>query len=112
MPTPVGCSPVPAVPQALRARFGLQLVALTLGARGSILCTRDQRREEPGIPVEVVDSVGAGDAFTAALVTGLLQGLDLATLHRRAASLAAFVCTREGATPDIRSFLASAPAFR
>ena len=111
LPVVAAMAGVPAVPQALRARFGLRLVALTLGARGSILCTARDRREEPGVPVEVVDSVGAGDAFTAALVTGLLQGLDLATLHRRATALAAFVCTREGATPDTRAFLATSPAF-
>lgn len=95
---------VPAVPQALRAKLGLRLLALTLGARGSLLCTARERLELPALPVRVVDTVGAGDAFTAALVTGMLKGEDLATVHRRATALSAYVCERAGAMPDLAGF--------
>lgn len=95
--------------EGLRRRFNLKLVALTLGGRGSVLCTAGGRLEEPGQPVEVVDTVGAGDAFTAALAAGLVQGLDLSTIHRRAARLSAFVCTQPGAVPDTRAFLDQLP---
>jgi fructokinase len=93
----------------LRGRFGLRLVALTLGSQGSILCTASGRLEEPGVKVEVVDTVGAGDAFTAALAAGLVQGLDLPAVHRRAARLSAYVCTQAGAMPDTRAFLNQLP---
>jgi len=104
------CGVVPD-PEALRARYGLKLVALTLGGRGSILCTAGERREEPGLAVPIADTVGAGDAFTAALAAGMVLGADLALTHRRAARLSAFVCTQVGATPETADFLRSDPCF-
>jgi fructokinase len=49
----------------------------------------------------IVDTVGAGDAFTAAVVMGLLGGRPLEAMHDHAARLAAFVCGHRGATPQI-----------
>jgi fructokinase len=89
--------------EGLRRRFGLKLVALTLGSRGSVLYADGLRLEEPGAPVAVADTVGAGDAFTAALVAGLVRGLDLPLIHKRAAALSAYVCTQEGAMPHTRA---------
>lgn len=86
---------------ALMAKFDLQLVAMTRGPRGSLLVTPDQVDAQPAHPVTVVDTVGAGDSFTAALVAGLLRGLPLSEVHARASALAAFVCTQGGATPTI-----------
>jgi fructokinase len=86
---------------SLCRRYGLQLVALTKGAAGSILFTTEQCSVRKGEPVEVVDAVGAGDAFTAALAMGLLAELDLETIHTRAARIARFVCTQHGATPKL-----------
>ena len=96
----------------LWAQFNLKLLAVTLGDRGSLLCTAKERREEPGLSVQVVDTVGAGDAFTAALAAGLMEGADLRTIHRRAARLSAFVCTQEGATPETGAFIRNDPCFR
>jgi len=93
--------------EGLRRRFGLKLVALTLGSRGSELHAGGPPLVEPGVPVEVVDTVGAGDAFTAALAAGLVQGLPLPDVHHRAARLSAYVCTQPGAMPDTRGFLDS-----
>ena len=53
--------------------------------------------------VDVVDTVGAGDAFTAALVMGLLRGWSLEKIHRLAAEVAALVCTRPGGAPELPS---------
>lgn len=98
----------------LLRRHGLRLVALTCGARGSLLAAAGARGDavfhwQPGFRVRVVDTVGAGDAFTAVLVLGLLDGQPLPALNRRAAQVAAFVCTRAGATPALPARL---PRFR
>jgi fructokinase len=53
----------------------------------------------PPQPVRVADTVGAGDAFTAALTMGLLSGMDLDEVHAIAAETARYVCTQTGATP-------------
>jgi fructokinase len=86
---------------ALRRRHGLQMVAITRGALGSVLCDAQGLHDHPGLPIHVVDTVGAGDAFTAAITAGIVQGLPLARLHEFAARAASFVCTRAGATPTL-----------
>ena len=80
--------------------YELDLVALTLGEKGSRLFRRDDESFLEAPKVRVADTVGAGDAFTAALAVGLLTGLPLRTLHENATRLAAFVCTQRGAMPD------------
>ncbi|MFM8904766.1 MAG: carbohydrate kinase family protein [Verrucomicrobiota bacterium] len=83
------------------ARHDLSTVALTRGARGSLIWHKGRFDERVAPEVEVVDTVGAGDAFTAALVTGLLREDDLAQVHRHASDVAAYVCTQPGATPEL-----------
>ena len=85
----------------LLRRYSLRLVVLTRGEGGSVIRSADRTSVCPGQKVRVVDTVGAGDAFTAAVAVGLLGGEDLDTVHRHAARVAAFVCTRAGATPDV-----------
>jgi fructokinase len=53
----------------------------------------------PGFPAAVVDTVGAGDSFTAALCVGLLQRRPLTEINDLANRVAAFVCSQKGATP-------------
>jgi fructokinase len=81
--------------------FELQTVALTCGDKGSILLHRGRWSESPVRPVKVVDTVGAGDAFTAALVKGLLSGMDLDRLNAAANEVARYVCSCPGATPQL-----------
>ena len=81
--------------------YELRLVALTRGARGSILLGGEEEHECLPPPTEVVDTVGAGDAFTAALTLGVLRGLPLDVTHCHAAAVAAFVCSVKGATPAL-----------
>jgi fructokinase len=83
----------------LMARYDLSLVALTRGSHGSLLLSPETRHEHPGCTARVVDTVGAGDAFTAALAVGLRSGLPLATINATANHLAAHVCSHPGATP-------------
>lgn len=87
---------------ALLTRYRLRLAALTRGAKGSLLVTAEGSASDlPGTPVDVIDTVGAGDAFTAAVTLGLLAGWPLAKLHAHAERVAAFVCTQRGGTPPI-----------
>lgn len=82
-------------------RFGLQLIALTKGKFGSKLVTVDDESFYRAEHVNVVSTLGAGAAFTAALVMGTLKGLPLDIINERANRLAAFVCTQESATPAV-----------
>ena len=88
--------------RALLVRHRLDLVALTRGAAGALLVSPHAVVDQPGIPAVVRDTVGAGDAFTAALVVGLLRGDPLNTLARVACETAAAVCAHAGALPERR----------
>jgi len=90
-----------AVIQALLSRFSLKLVALTRGARGSMLVSPTECRSHPGVSTDVADTIGAGDAFTAAMTVGLLGGTPLETIAARANQLAAYVSSQKGATPTL-----------
>ncbi len=83
----------------LMDRYELSLVALTRGPAGSLLLSMEAEDECAAPASTVVDTVGAGDAFTASLVSGLVRGLPLATINRHANAVAAFVCSQNGATP-------------
>ena len=85
----------------LADRFGLLLVALTRGARGGLLLSDGVWSDHPGRPVAVSDTIGAGDAFTAALVVGHLAGRPLDEINRHANEVAAFVCSQPGGTPTL-----------
>ena len=84
---------------------GKCVVALTRGACGSLLYlpSDDRWSDCPSRPVEVVDTVGAGDSFTAALVLGLLHNLDLDEINFVANEVARYVCSQAGATPPMRA---------
>ena len=81
--------------------FQLKLIAFTKGDQGSLLITPDERSYCEVPPIEVADTVGAGDSFTAILLAGMLKGLPLARIHALATEVAAYVCTRNGATPRL-----------
>lgn len=80
-------------------RYSLHLIAVTKGASGSRLFTSDYDGEQQPEPMEVVDTVGAGDSFAAAMTVGLLRGCDMDMIHRTANRLASYVCTQAGAMP-------------
>ncbi len=81
--------------------FSLKLIALTKGSKGSTLFTGTEMSDMKVPEVEVADTVGAGDSFTAILVAGLLQNISLERIHKTATEVAAFVCTQKGATPEL-----------
>jgi fructokinase len=83
----------------LADRFAQRVIALTRGPRGSLLYRDGRWSDCASRPVEVVDTVGAGDSFTAALVMGLLYNLDLDEINSFANEVARYVCSQDGATP-------------
>ena len=85
--------------RSLSDRYALRLVALTRGSSGSILVLGENVSRRPAEATTIVDTVGAGDAFTAALVLGLLEGKPLEAIHDAATRLAALTCAHPGAVP-------------
>jgi fructokinase len=77
----------------------LKLVCMTRGNDGSLLVSPDECSEHPGFKVKVADTVGAGDAFTAALVHGYLRGTLLVQINEDANRVGAWVASQSGATP-------------
>lgn len=92
---------VPGQLEEIRNRFALSLVAYTRGAKGSVLTSREGVFEHDGIPARVIDSVGAGDSFTATLCMGLLNKKSLVAINEQANRVAAFVCSQSGAIPRL-----------
>jgi len=83
--------------EELLSRYALQTIALTRGARGSVLLTPGMMEVHHGLRVgNVVDTVGAGDSYTAVLVMGLLQHWSLEDINQRANQLASYVCGQAG----------------
>jgi fructokinase len=89
----------------LAGRYGLRLVAYTRGSRGSLLFSNGLWSDHPGNQTKVVDTVGAGDAFTATMTLGLLAGWNLDEINARANAVAAYVCSQPGATPALPDHL-------
>jgi fructokinase len=77
----------------------LKLVCITRGNGGSLLISAGECSGHPGFRVKVADTVGAGDAFTAALVHGYLRGTSLAQINENANRVGAWVASQSGATP-------------
>jgi fructokinase len=95
--------------EGLAQTFDLSLVALTRGPQGSLLFQRKGKRwsDCSSRPVKVVDTVGAGDSFTAALVLGLLNKMDLDEINTIANEVARYVCSQAGGTPTLPAEFAS-----
>ena len=90
--------------EALLKQFNLRLIALTLGSKGSSLHTADQTSRHAGYPpAALADTIGAGDAFTAAVAIGLLQGHSVDRINDAANRLASYVCSQPGGQRLFRS---------
>lgn len=83
--------------------YGIALVCVTLGARGCLLRTADERVEAPGYRCQVVDTVGSGDAFAAALVLHYIARSPLDEVADFANLVGAYVATQPGAIPVLTS---------
>ena len=81
--------------------FGLKMVILTCGVNGSHVFTRDSVSFRATPKVSVADTVGAGDSFTAAFISALLKGKTVEEAHELAVDVSAYVCTQNGAMPEL-----------
>jgi len=91
----------------LSGAYGTRVVCITRGADGCVLVSPDDVAEAPGKDIEVADTVGAGDAFTAAIADGMLRSLPLSAMARRANRVAAYVASRSGGMAELPSGIGS-----
>lgn len=84
----------------LMERFSLDMLVLTCGSNGSYIFTPVETSFRVTPLVQVADTVGAGDSFTATLVADLLKGAPVGVAHEHAVQLAAYVCTQQGAMAE------------
>ena len=89
----------------LLGKYNLRMLILTCGINGSYVFTPGNVSFLPTPIVEVADTVGAGDSFTAAFIASTLKGLSVADAHSLAVRTSAYVCTRPGAMPILPSDL-------
>ncbi len=83
----------------LLGKYNLKMLILTCGINGSYVFTPGNVSFQPTPEVDVADTVGAGDSFTAAFISGILKGKSVAEAHTSAVLTSAFVCTQKGAMP-------------
>lgn len=77
------------------------MLILTCGVNGSHIFTPEDMSYKETPKVEVADTVGAGDSFTAAFVSSMIRGKSVAEAHQRAVEVSAYVCTQAGAMPAL-----------
>lgn len=83
----------------LLGKYNLKMLILTCGINGSYVFTPGNVSFQPTPKVEVADTVGAGDSFTAAFIASILKGKSVQEAHSRAVQTSAYVCTKKGAMP-------------
>lgn len=85
----------------LLAKYNLKMLILTCGVNGSYVFTPGNVSFVETPKVEVADTVGAGDSFTATFVAAILKGLCVQEAHKLAVKVSAYVCTQNGAMPEL-----------
>lgn len=83
----------------LLGKYNLKMLILTCGINGSYVFTPGNVSFQPTPKVEVADTVGAGDSFTAAFIASILKGKSVTEAHTIAVKTSAYVCTQKGAMP-------------
>lgn len=85
----------------LLAKYNLRMLILTCGVNGSYIFTPGNVSFVETPRVDVADTVGAGDSFTATIVSSLLSGKPVREAHQLAVKVSAYVCTQNGAMPEL-----------
>lgn len=82
-------------------KYNLDMLVLTCGVNGSYVFTPGKVSYQPTPKVEVADTVGAGDSFTGSFCAAILRGKTVEEAHQLAVRVSAYVCTQNGAMPQI-----------
>lgn len=85
----------------LNQHYNTEMLIYTRGSKGSLLLTANEKDLHSGINIRAIDTVGAGDSFSATAIVLALQHKPLAMINHFANSIAAFVCTQRGAMPEV-----------
>ena len=85
----------------IRGKYNLDMLVLTCGTNGCYVFTPGQMSFQETPKVEVADTVGAGDSFTGSFCAAILSGMPVTEAHRRAVEVSAYVCTQNGAMPEL-----------
>lgn len=85
----------------LLGKYNLKMLILTCGINGSYVFTPGNVSFMETPKVEVADTVGAGDSFTAAFIASILKGKSVEEAHKKAVEVSAYVCTQNGAMPKL-----------
>jgi fructokinase len=91
--------------KSIQDDYQISNIALTQGAAGAMLLRHSEAVRVPSVPTTVVDTVGAGDAFTAALMIGLLNEQPLKEIAHFATGVSSYVCSQRGATPSLPDWI-------
>ena len=87
--------------RALLSEYGLEILILTCGVNGSYVFTRENVSFVNTPKIEVADTVGAGDSFSATFISAILKGKSIREAHELAVEVSAYVCTQNGAMPEL-----------
>lgn len=82
-------------------KYNLEMLILTCGVNGSYVFTPGNISFAETPQVEIMDTVGAGDSFTASFISAILNGSATAEAHKLAVNVSAYVCTQNGAMPRL-----------
>ena len=82
-------------------KYNLKMLILTCGINGSYVFTPGKVSFQPTPKVIVADTVGAGDSFTGAFCASIIKGMPIEDAHKLAVKISAYVCTQNGAMPEI-----------
>lgn len=85
----------------LLAKYNLEMLILTCGVNGSYVFTPGNVSFVETPKVQVTDTVGAGDSFTAAFISAVLKGKAVTEAHQLAVNVSAYICTQNGAMPEL-----------
>ena len=87
--------------RSLMDKFEISTLILTCGAHGSHVFIEQKHSFKETPKVNVIDTVGAGDSFTASFCASILRGMSMREAHQRAVDVSAFVCSNAGAMPKL-----------
>ena len=90
---------------------GIDCFIFTEGAKQSTIFLNNEISMKPTPKIEALDTVGAGDSFTASIISILMQGKSLDFTHEKAVEISAYVCTQLGAMPELSANLKLPPSY-